>query len=153
MFANWSHFEFSRELKKNVILLTLQPTRNLLKWPIRAIKTYSNKIDFFLLITNHKPSSNASNVFPSSSHHRMHQTCFHQHLLLVLNNHHNHRQVPILIRSHPHFPGFSRENNQALLERGSINSGFRVIGEIRSEGIYLQMDPKMEDRLNQVWYW
>ena len=29
--------------------------------------TCSNKIDTFLLITNHKPSSNASNVFPSSS--------------------------------------------------------------------------------------
>ena len=80
----------------------------------------------------------------------MHQTRFHHHLILVLSNRQNHCQVPILSRIHPHFPGFSRENNQALLERGSINSGFHVTGEIRSEGIYLQMDPKMEDRLNQI---
>ena len=80
----------------------------------------------------------------------MHQTRFHHHLILVLSNHQNHRQVPIPSRSHPHFPRFSRENNEALLERGSINSGFHVTGEIRSEGIYLQMDPKMEDRLNQI---
>ena len=80
----------------------------------------------------------------------MHQTHFHHHLILVLRNYQNHRQVSILSRSHPHFPEFSRENNQALLEKGSINSGFHVTGEIRSEGKYLQMDPKMEDRLNQV---
>ena len=63
----------------------------------------------------------------------MHQTRFYHHLILVLSNHQNHRQVPILTRSHPHFPGFSRENNQALLERGSINLGFHITGEIRSE--------------------
>ena len=80
----------------------------------------------------------------------MHQTRFHHYLILVLSNHQNQRQVPILSRSYPHFTGFSSEDNQALLERGSINSGFHVTGEIRSEGIYLQMDPKMEDRLNQV---
>ena len=85
--------------------------------------TCYNKIDTFLLITNHKPSSNAPNSFPSSS-------------ILVLSNHQNHHQVPILSWSHPHFPRFSRENNQVLLERGSINSGFRVNGEIRSESIY-----------------
>ena len=84
------------------------------------------------------------------SHHRMHQTRFHHHLILVLSNHQDHRQVPILIWSHPHFPRFSHENNQALLERGSINSGFHVTGEIRPEGIYLQMDLKMEDCLNQL---
>ena len=80
----------------------------------------------------------------------MHQTLFHHHLIVVLSNHQNHHQVPILSRSHPHFPGFSCENNQALLERWSINSGFHVTGEIQSEDIYLRMDPKMEGRLNQV---
>ena len=80
----------------------------------------------------------------------MHQTRFHHHVILILSNHQNHRQVPILSRSQPHFPGFSREDNQAPLERELINSGFHVTGEIRSEGIYLQVDPKMEDHLNQV---
>ena len=80
----------------------------------------------------------------------MYQTCFHHHLILVLSNHQNRRQVPILSLSRPHFPGFSRENNQAFLEKGSINSSFHVTREIRSEGIYLQMYPKMEDHLNQV---
>ena len=80
----------------------------------------------------------------------MHPTRLHHHLILVLSNHQNHGQVPILSRNHPHFPGFTRENNQAFLEKGSINSGFHITGEIRSEGIYLKMDPKMEDRLKQV---
>ena len=80
----------------------------------------------------------------------MHQTRFYHHLILVLSNYQNHCQVPILSQSYAHFPGFSRENSQALLERGSINSGFQVTGEIRSEGIYLQMDPKIEDRLKEV---
>ena len=78
----------------------------------------------------------------------MHQTRFHHHLILVLSNYQNHLHFPI--PSHPHFPRFSRENSQALLEKGSINSGFHITGKIRSEGIYLQMDPKMEDRLNQI---
>ena len=80
----------------------------------------------------------------------MHQTRFHHHLILVRSNHQNHHQVPILSRSHPHFPRFFCENSHALLERGSINSGFHIIGEIRSEAMYLQMDSKMKDRLNQV---
>ena len=29
-----------------------------------------------------KPSSNESNVFPSSSHHRMHKTCFHHQAII-----------------------------------------------------------------------
>ena len=38
--VNWSYFEFSRELiYAVVILLTLQSTRNLLKWAIWVIKT------------------------------------------------------------------------------------------------------------------
>ena len=53
--------------------------------------------------------------------------------------------------SHPLFPGCSCENNQALPKRGSITSGFHATGEIQSKGIDLQMDPKMEDYLNQVW--
>ena len=80
----------------------------------------------------------------------MHQTRFHHHLVLFLSNHQNHRSIPILSQSHPNLPGFSRVDNRALLERGSINSGFHVSGEIRSEGIYLQLDPKVKDRLNQV---
>ena len=80
----------------------------------------------------------------------MRQTRFHHHLILVLSNHQNHRQVPILSQGHPHFPGLFCENNQALLEREWINSGFHVNGEIRSEGMHLQKDPKMEDHLNQV---
>ena len=61
------NFGSCRLLMKNVILLTLRSTRKLLKWAIRAIKTHSNKIDTFLLINNHKPPSNASNVFLSLS--------------------------------------------------------------------------------------
>ena len=94
-------------------------------------------MDTFLLITNHKSSSNASNAFPSSS-----DSGFEKSPGSPSGSHSESESSSL--------PGFSRKNNQALLERESINSGFHVTGEIRSEDIYLQMDPKMEDRLSQV---